>query len=56
VSTGSGLTTLVIGASRPTWSVAAARAITHPSTSFPANRTRTRVPGTALADIGSGTV
>ena len=54
--TGSGLTTRRNGASRPVWSLSAARASTKPSTSCPAKRTFTRAPGTAVSAIATGTV
>ncbi len=53
--TGSGLTTFATRSIRPVCSVWLVRSSTQPSTSVPANRTRTRVPGTAETDSGSGT-
>ena len=55
LSTGSRLTTRRSGASRPWWSVSAARASRYPPTSWPANRTFTRHPGTASSAIAAGT-
>ena len=49
LSTGSDDTTLCSAASRPSCSVESARSSTKPSTSRPANRTRTRAPGWAAA-------
>ena len=55
LSTGSALTTRRNGCNRPPWSVSSARARRNPSTSWPANRTLTRQPGTASAAIAAGT-
>jgi hypothetical protein len=53
--TGSGLTTRWIGVSVPVCSLSAARPRTNPSSDFPAKRTLTRAPGTAVSAIEPGT-
>ena len=49
------LTTRVSGWSRPGWSLVAARPTTYPPTDWPAKRSLTRAPGTAVSAIVAGT-